>query len=171
MNRLTLSLLLLIVGIAPSGFAHQESNAYLALATDGEQLEGLVDIHVDDLVYALDLDKSGDGTVTWAEVREASDHIESWIRQGIALDQAGAVCTLAPGEMAIEPRQDGDYLRIPFAAKCPDTNKPDSLRYDLIFDLDQQHRVFVSLEGDEHAEQIILSSKDRVLSLASKDQD
>jgi len=167
MRFLSLSLLLLTFGMAPSGFAHQESVAYLNLSADAEQLAGHIDLSVDDLGYALDLDASRDGADTLGNLRDSSSQIEIWLDGGLAFEANKGACAFVAGEFALETRQGESYLAVPFTVTCPGSEIPASLHYDLMFDVDRQHSVIVSIEQEGTASQVVLSSDSRVLDLGS----
>src|SRR5260370_35011562 len=66
MKALPAALLLLV---ASSAFAHKPSDSYLAIRVEGSNLSGQGDIALRDLAFAIGLDDSGDGDITWGEVK------------------------------------------------------------------------------------------------------
>ena len=65
--RTLLALLLLLA--AALAHAHKPSDSYLAVRVEGSNLSGQWDIALRDLDFAIGLDDSGDGDITWGEVK------------------------------------------------------------------------------------------------------
>src|SRR5258708_12548744 len=66
MKALLPALLLLV---ASPALAHKPSDSYLAIRVEGSNLSGQWDIALRDLDFAIGLDDSGDGDITWGEVK------------------------------------------------------------------------------------------------------
>ena len=90
---------MLVLGLwAMVAEAHKASDSYLFLTVDGSAIEGRWDIALRDLEQAIGLDRDGDGTVTWGELRA---------RLGAIADYALARLQLLMGLVAIVGRRLG----------------------------------------------------------------
>jgi hypothetical protein len=71
-----LALLLVLVLHAPA-WAHKPSDSYLTLrgAPDSNDIAVRWDIALRDLDYVLELDRDGNGALTWGEVRQRAEDI------------------------------------------------------------------------------------------------
>ncbi|MDR3418035.1 MAG: HupE/UreJ family protein [Nevskia sp.] len=150
MKRLcTLLLLLLCCGAAQ---AHKASTSYLHLRLEGSSLSGRWDIALRDLDYAIGLDASGDGELSWGEVKAARPRIEAYALSRLAVRADGRTCTLAANDLQIVEHGDGNYAVLSLAGRCPGRPRTLALRYDLLFDLDALHLGLLDLDfGGTHA--------------------
>lgn len=142
--RRTLPLLALasaLLGQAPA-WAHKPSDSYLTLRANGtEQIEVRWDIALRDLDFVLQLDRDGDGQLTWGEVRQRSTDIASYATQHLDLVLAGPCQWQPPAPLQLDRHSDGTYAVLSLQAHCP--AGPASalrVRYALLFDVDPLHR-------------------------------
>jgi HupE / UreJ protein len=143
--RHTVLVLLLSLWVAPAD-AHKPSDSYLGLSVQQEHLTGQWDIALRDLDYAIGLDADGNGEITWGEVRAKHKEIAAYAlaRLGIAAD--GVVCPITVTEHLIDNHSDGGYTVLRLAGDCPAAPRILTIRYNLFFDLDRQHRGLLRLE-------------------------
>jgi hypothetical protein len=139
-------LLLLALVIHASAWAHKPSDSYLTLrATPGsDEVAVRWDIALRDLDYVLELDRDGNGALTWGEVRQRADDITRYATTHLALTAANKACrweTTAP--MMLDKHSDGTYAVLALAAKCENLEKGLKARYSLLFDVDPSHRGLV----------------------------
>ena len=140
----TLAIALLLVS-APA-WAHKPSDAHLRLDVHGDHIDGRLDIAVRDLEGALAID-DGDGNITWGELQVAAPRIAAYVDSRLALAGDGAPCPLVLGTAQLVDLSDGAYWALPVSATC--THEPHALgvTYQLLFDLDAQHRGLVHVAG------------------------
>lgn len=143
MRRLVLLLWALLLPAAAS--AHKPSDSYLTLrAADEAQVVARWDIALRDLDYVLDLDRDGNGLLTWGEVRSRADEITSYATGRLSLSAAGAACAWQPAApIQLDRHSDGTYAVLSLAASCKPLAGDLQLRYSLFFDVDPSHRGLV----------------------------
>jgi hypothetical protein len=139
---------LLLVALAVSGaaHAHKPSDSYLALRIEDARVAGQWDIALRDLDFAIGLDASGDGEITWGEVRARHADIAAYALARLRLRSGGADCTLAPSEHLVDDHSDGAYEVLRFSAACPSKIDKLEISYTLFSDLDPQHKGLLRIE-------------------------
>src|SRR6266581_3629030 len=113
----------LLLLAASSALAHKPSDSYLAISVEGANIAGQWDIALRDLDFAIGLDDSGDGDITWGED-----------------------CPAHATEFLVDDHSDGAYSVMRFAAVCPEEVTILEISYSLFADLDPQHRGLLRLE-------------------------
>jgi hypothetical protein len=134
-----LTVIAVMAGVAE---AHKPSDAHVRLDVQGERVTGRIDVAVRDLDGALAID-DGDGEITWAEVKAAGPRIERYLAERFAIE--GCAIELEPA--AIAELSDGAYWAQPIAARCASEPRALAITYNLLFDLDAQHRGLVHVAG------------------------
>jgi hypothetical protein len=129
----------------PTAYAHKASTSYLRLQVDGASLSGRWDIGLRDLDYAIGLDASGDGELSWGEVRQAQARIGAYALSRLQLSADGRPCTLRLAGLRIVEHGDGNYAALDLQGRCPHAPLSLALRYGLLFDLDALHRGLLDL--------------------------
>ncbi|NKF21259.1 HupE/UreJ family protein [Solimonas marina] len=142
-SRLALGLLLALA--APAAAAHASSSSYLQLDVDGAALQGRWDIALRDLDSAIGLDVNDDGAITWGEVRHARARIDDYALSRLQLQGDARNCTVRVTQLRIAEHADGHYAALDLEGHCPQAVEQLSLRYQLLFDLDRQHRGLLTL--------------------------
>lgn len=137
MRAVLLSLLLLLPALAG---AHGSSQSYLQLRDADGRIGLRVDVALRDLDLALDLDRDGDGALSWGEVRQARDEIADWVRAGLRLQDCEAPWRLQA--FGLEERGDGVYAALQLQADCALPAEP-QLHYALMLGLDPMHRALL----------------------------
>ncbi|HXR55334.1 MAG TPA: hypothetical protein VN858_00960 [Casimicrobiaceae bacterium] len=143
--------------IASLAFAHSASDAYLMLdatkaaastASRDTVLHGQWDIALRDLDFVLSLDASGDGDITWAELRTRQRDIADYAYRYLRIADAGVPCTIRPTRMMVDDHADGAYAALFFDVTCPGRPQKIGVDYRLFFAIDPSHRgVFVFRSG------------------------
>src|SRR5262249_44604733 len=98
------------------------------------------DIAVRDLDGALQID-DGDGTITWGELQTAAPRISSYVHDRLHI----AGCPITLGDAMLVDLSDGAYWALPITASCTPTEL--SITYQVLFDLDAQHRGLIHVAG------------------------
>ena len=141
MKRWLLLLLLVLQGTA---WAHKPSDSYLTLRADEGNITMRWDIALRDLDYVLQLDRDGNGELSWGEVRQRADDITRLATSRLALTAAGQPCALATtNPMQLDQHSDGTYAVLSLSAQCPTLASPVKASYSLFFDVDPSHRGLV----------------------------
>jgi hypothetical protein len=145
MNRwLRLPLCLALLLVATSAWAHKPSDSYLLLQGSAGRLEARWDIALRDLDAALGLDTDGDGKISWGELKTADAMVKAYAGDGIELRTPSGPCAETFGSTQVITHADGAYAALQLELRCPDPDVSPRLRYDLLFELDAQHRGIVT---------------------------
>lgn len=126
--------------------AHKASTSYLRLGVDGTALDARWDIALRDLDYAIGLDSSGDGELTWGEVRQAQARIAAYALSRLAVRADGQPCSLRLRSLQVVEHGDGNYAVLNLSGACPHAPIALTAQYDLLFDIDALHRGLVSVD-------------------------
>jgi hypothetical protein len=138
--------IVIVLALSSTAWAHKPSDAHLALHSDGAALDGRLDIAVRDLDGALQID-NGDGAITWGELQAAAPRIAAYVTDRIALAGDGAACPITLGTAQLVDLSDGAYWALPVHAACAHRPATVAVTYNLLFDLDAQHRGLVHVDG------------------------
>ena len=121
-------------------WAHKPSDSYLALSVHHESVHGQWDIALRDLENVLGLDTSGDGAITWGELREHQSVVAIYALSRLTINGDRGACPIQIRDLMVDHHSDGAYAVLRFRADCRQTPKTLRLRYRLFFDVDPQHR-------------------------------
>jgi HupE / UreJ protein len=134
----------LVLLLASSCWAHKPSDSYLTLRGDADGVAVRWDIALRDLDYVLQLDRDGNGELTWGEVRQRSADIGKLAQERLALSSQGNACPLQPtGPLMLDRHSDGTYAVLSLHARCAQLAGSLEVRYSLLFDVDPSHRGLV----------------------------
>src|SRR3979490_261981 len=137
---------LLILLVASSALAHKPSDSYLAISVEGANITGQWDIALRDLDFAIGLDDSGDGDITWGEVKAHHADIAAYSLARLKLRSGEAECPARATEFLVDDHSGGAFSVMLFEARCPDEVTTLEIVYSLFADLDPQHRGLLRLE-------------------------
>jgi hypothetical protein len=136
-------LLLLALAFTPV-HAHKPSDSYLTLRAEANSIAIRWDVALRDLDYVLQLDRDGNGELTWGEVRQRGDDIQKLAIAGLALSSAGQACPVqAGGPLMLDRHSDGTYAVLTLHAPCARMGGELQVHYSLLFDVDPTHRGMV----------------------------
>ena len=165
--------LLLVVALVlhTAAWAHKPSDSYLTLraAADSNDIAVRWDIALRDLDYVLQLDRNGNGEISWGEVRLRSDDITRLATSRLQLSSADKDCawaTAAP--LMLDKHSDGTYAVLSLSAQCPSLTGALKARYSLLFDVDPTHRGLVQwiAPGSTEAQALVFGNESGEQSLA-----
>ena len=139
-------LALLLALAAPLAHAHKPSDSYLAIRVEDANVSGQWDIALRDLDFAIGLDDSGDGDISWGEVKAHHTDIAAYALVRLKLRSGGADCIARPTEFLVDDHSDGTYSVMRFTASCPSEITTLDIGYSLFADLDPQHKGLLRLE-------------------------
>ena len=144
MRRLWILLLGLCLGA--TAWAHKPSDSYLTLRAEAGKgdVTARWDVALRDLDYVLELDRDGNGELTWGEVRRRDADITRLATQHLQLSRGDKACaweSLSP--LQLDRHSDGTYAVLSLVARCPDLEAGLKVRYSLFFDVDPSHRGLV----------------------------
>jgi hypothetical protein len=129
--------------LAPA-WAHKPSDSYLTLRGDDAGIAVRWDLALRDLDYVLQLDRDGNGELTWGEVRQRSADLEKLAIARLAFSSQGEPCPLQPaGPLMLDKHSDGTYAVLSLRAQCPQLAGSVRVDYTMLFDVDPTHRGLV----------------------------
>ena len=159
---------LLLHGLA---LAHKPSDSYLTLraTSAGGDIAVRWDIALRDLDYVLELDRDGDGQLTWGEVRQRSEDITRLATSRLQLTSSDKACTwVTASPLMLDKHSDGTYAVLSLTAQCGSLSGMLKAKYSMLFDVDPSHRGLVQwiAPGVENAQALIFSTESAEQSLA-----
>jgi hypothetical protein len=136
----------LVLCAAPA-LAHKPSDSYLTLKVAGKQVDGQWDIALRDLDMAIGLDADGNGELTWDEVRARHAAIAAYALSRLTIANAGGgPCPMTVNGHLLDNHSDGAYAVLRFSAVCGGEVTALDVGYQLLFDIDPQHKGLLRLE-------------------------
>lgn len=169
MKRFLMLLIALVLHTA--AWAHKPSDSYLTLraAAGSNDIAVRWDIALRDLDYVLQLDRNGNGEISWGEVRLRSDDITRLATSRLQLSASDKACTWATtAPLALDKHSDGTYAVLSLSAQCPSLTGALKARYSLLFDVDPTHRGLVQwiAPGSTEAQALVFGNESGEQSLA-----
>lgn len=163
--------LVLMLLLQTGAWAHKPSDSYLTMrgAEGSDDIAVRWDIALRDLDYVLELDRDGNGALSWGEVRQRAGDITRYATGHLELATGGKPCrweTTAP--LMLDRHSDGTYAVLSLAAHCENLAAGLQARYRLLFDVDPSHRGLVQWvgPGGQAAQALIFAADSAEQSLA-----
>jgi hypothetical protein len=160
-SRIAFGVALFVGLVGGHAEAHKPSDSYLTLRAAGNELTGRWDIALRDLDDALGLDRDGDGTLRWDEVRSRYGDALAWALPRLSVRSETGPCAPAAGAPRIVEHADGSYLAIELVFRCEEAPARLSLRYDLLFERDASHRGIAVVMAGATQETLVFTAKER----------
>ena len=126
-----------------AALAHKPSDSYLTMrgAEDSDDISVRWDIALRDLDYVLELDRDGNGALTWGEVRQRTNDITRYATGHLELSAGDKACGWdSAGPLQLDHHSDGTYAVLSLTAHCENLHRGLKARYSLLFDVDPSHR-------------------------------
>ncbi len=155
--RLRLFLILVMSLFISTAHAHKNSDSYLKLKASGEKILVQWDIALRDLDQLVALDSDNDGKLTWGEVKSNHPQIAALALNRLAIKGDGQVCSYGKVEHLINNHSGYSYAVLRTTASCPTVPEKISVNYNLLFDIDSQHRGLLNLEVGDQRHLIVFS--------------
>lgn len=143
--------------------AHKPSDSYLTLSQDaqGTSLQGQWDIALRDLQHALDVDRNGDGAITWGELKAAQDTIAAYAFSHLGIEAVARGdrdrCTIQPRDMLFDEHVDGGYAVLRFRVSCLFRPAELAVHYQLFFELDPNHRGLLNVHAAGTTQALVIA--------------
>ena len=176
MKRFVLLLLAVLLQLLHgTAWAHKPSDSYLTLRATAGSADITVrwDIALRDLDYVLEIDRDGNGELTWGEVRQRSADITRLATSRLQLTAADKACSWATAmPMMIDKHSDGAYAVLSLTAQCGNLSNLQvgdlKAKYALLFDVDPSHRGLVQwvAPGQSNAQALVFGADSAEQSLA-----
>jgi hypothetical protein len=145
--------------LAGAAQAHIASNGFLSAHVDGRTVTGSYELAVRDVELAVGVDANRDGRVTWGELRNAQPLIMRYLAQHLALAAQGKDCDVAFQSIELNDRVDGNYVWVPFTARCPNEVNQLTIRYSVMDGVDPSHRGLLTLIAGSAVQTAVLDGK------------
>ena len=161
-SMLNLAMMLMLMLMPKTAFAHKPSDAFLTLKVDGTTISGQYDIAIKDLNFLLGVDRNEDLKVTWGELQGLQSEIFQYAVEHVHIKSNNAPCQLKPIDLQVSRYSDGAYGAVRFETSCAD--KPLTaleVQYDSLFDFDAQHRGLLSLSYRQTIKTYVFSDQNR----------
>ncbi len=166
-------LLLFVIAIflQTTVWAHKPSDSYLTLraAAGSNDVAVRWDIALRDIDYVLQLDRDGNGEITWGEVRLRSDDITRLATGRLQLTSGDKDCTWATAApLTLDKHSDGTYAVLSLSAQCASLAGALKAKYSLLFDVDPTHRGLVQwiAPGTDEAQALVFGNESGEQTLA-----
>ena len=167
MNRTLSGLLFALVMLVPAlAWAHKPSDSYLMLEKTAHGLRGRWDIALRDLEPAVGLDADHDGRVTWGELKARLPVVTGYARARLRADTSTGSCGISATSPGVVAHSDGNYVALSLVLNCPDDGGPVTLAYDLLFDIDAQHRGVLRYADGGQMQPFVFSKARRTIALS-----
>lgn len=147
--------------------AHKPSDSYLSITRTGSEIQGQWDIALRDLEAAIGLDTDSDGALTWSEVRSRHEDIAAYALSRLRLSTPSGTCDTRAAEQLLDRHTDGTYAVLHFTATCPAGTGALEVDYQLLFDIDPQHKGLLKIGQDGVQSSAIFGSDARSRSFDS----
>ena len=154
-----------------AAWAHKPSDSYLTLRASADSSDVVVrwDIALRDLDYVLQLDRDGNGELTWGEVRQRGDDIARYAVSHLELSSGEKSCPVeSTGPLMLDKHSDGTYAVLTLTARCDRLLGNLKARYSLLFDVDPSHRGLVQwiAPGGDAAQALVFGTESAEQKLA-----
>jgi hypothetical protein len=158
---IVLALACLVSVTASRATAHKSSDSYLSLRVHGRAITGQWDIALRDLDYAIGLDGDNDGIITWGELRARQAAIAAYALAHLTLRADDRPCVLRVVEQLVDDHSDGAYAVLRLVADCRAAPETLEVAYDLLFEVDPQHRGLLRVEAQGRTHTAVFSPSER----------
>ncbi len=141
MKRMAAALsLLMLAFVTVTASAHKPSDSYLSLEKTAHGAKGRWDIALRDLDAAVGLDRDRNGVIEWGELKARLPAVIAYASGRLSGHTASGRCELQLTPEGVVAHSDGKYVALDLKLGCPGDAAAIVLRYDLLFEIDAQHR-------------------------------
>ncbi len=152
---------------APPAAAHKTSYAYLNAVFSQGGVSGKIELAVRDFDAAF-FDFAfgpgdGGGKVNVAQMKRHEEEIARLLISKFAIGPRGTPCSLKTLAIDLDNRGGETYLVLPFLGSCGAPGEELQVAYDLMFDIDKEHRALVDIRQDSGAYTGVMTPENRVL--------
>lgn len=174
MRPLAGALLALAFGIS-AAHAHTQSTSRLFLALGDTSADSLViDLAIVDLLQVVDLDRDGNGSLTWGEITHSQASLLELVTGGVGISAGDLSCRLIAADPALSLAQYEDlpHLRVSLGVDCATARAASAgdpvFRYGLLFDINPSHRALLHVTGASGGGAWILSPESTEIRLSGE---
>ena len=109
------------LGTVAPALAHSTSTSFLLIDSPSNDAPVNVrwDLSINDLIWAVFVDRDYNGEVTWQEIQDARPALTGGILSQIAVQRGGVPCGLRLQDFALAKRAEQNFLSAVLKADCP----------------------------------------------------
>ena len=148
-----------------SANAHQSSHSQILVDVENSTLSGYWNISLRDLDLIIELDKDGNGNVSWQELSGQQQIIKNHISHYLKFIQNNSFCPVQYDDVMVDKISTGVYAYFPFSAKCAEYITLLEIKYNLLFDIDAQHKALITLTSENNTHNVVMSTDKRDVSI------
>lgn len=137
--------------------AHETTRSYVTLARGGAGIAVTLRVAFRDIEVVVWMDEDLDGAVTWAEAKARLPAASAYLLSVLRLSADGD-CTLRQSGAGVSDSGGVAYLDINFQGTCPSATAPLQVTSRLFFDVDPDHRMFLTVDAGTAQTTAILSA-------------
>lgn len=157
-----------MLAYVPGSMAHKTSYGHLKADFAGEAVSGKLELAVRDFDFvffdfAFGPAANGDGKPNLGQLHRHEREIDGLLLDKISLGSPGAPCRLDPGPIAVDLRGGEYFMILPFSGTCKSLSEPLQVGYDLMFDVDPQHRALIDVTHGNGVYSGIITPSEKVL--------
>jgi len=159
-------ILMVLVLLSPIAWCHKASDSFLNLTVERNNISGRWEISLRDLEYALGLDLDENGEITWKELRQRIQKIESYAFARLQIKTGGVECFRKMQPLQINHHSDGTYAVLNFNLECSSLIDQLAAKYQLFFDLDPTHRGLLKIRKTSNVKLGVFSPDQQQINIA-----
>jgi HupE / UreJ protein len=164
-HRMALLALVLAFCAPLMAVAHETTRSYLTLTRDQATLTADLRIAFRDLEVVVWLDTDLDGQITWGETETRLPAVAAHALASLTFD-AGGRCILTQTGAGASVNGGIDYLELHFTGTCPSGTAPLTAASRLFADIDPDHRLFLTAQGDGLSTTSVLGPQQTSITIA-----
>lgn len=165
MNLLRMQVLFTLWLFCAAAHAHQSSTAYFTGALgDAGLIKGEWQVRLYDLERVMNIDADGNGTLLWGELITRKADVSQFLRSHLSVTRGGNPCSLRIEDLwQVTEHFNEGYLVLSARAQCA-IHGDLTFHYDAFFDQDSDHKLLLSLNNLELAENDNALTVSRIIS-------
>jgi hypothetical protein len=165
LRTILLPAVVIVVATDMPARAHDSALSQLRLRVEEDVVRGEWEIHLKDIRTGLGLDPEVKDDAGWNEVMARDSVLRAWLGGQLMIASENGPCPLALDPAPIEWERDRDYVLLRLEAPCGVEPERLELGYELLFDLDERHRGFFSVEDARATHLGVFKTNERRVSI------
>ncbi len=164
--RTKIFLLIIMCLMSTKVFAHKNSDSYLNISSNNNDIKLRWDIALKDLNRFLKLDVDNNGKITWGEVKSRHNEIETFALSALQLSNNGAQCNFKQARHLINYHGGDTYAVIQANISCVQPVEKISVVYNFLFDQNPQHRGLLAVSMNGQVSSYVFSPDNKKIIIA-----
>jgi HupE / UreJ protein len=146
--------------------AHETTRSYLTLSRDQMLVTADLRVAYRDIDVAVWLDADLDGRITWAESEARLPAVLAYVQARLTITADGA-CPLTQTGAGVSDNGGIAYLELHLVGACPDGQVPLTIDSSLFAELDPDHRLFLTTQGQGRTTTAVLGPETPRITIAT----